>query len=97
MGKKHTPGPWYVSEERGLQGEVCYHAIKDSGESYVASTWAGANAANASLIAAAPDLLEALEALMPQEIGYGNSMCVDSYLNAVVVARAAIAKAKGET
>jgi hypothetical protein len=42
-------------------------------------------------------MLEALESLMPDRIGYGNSMCMDTYLNAVVEARCAIAKAKGET
>jgi hypothetical protein len=48
--------------------------------------------ANARLIAAAPELLEALEKIAKMEIPHGS--CVDNQMRDI--ARAAIAKAKGE-
>lgn len=42
------------------------------------------------------ELLAALEGLMPESTSYASSAFVDKYLNAVVVARDAIAKAKGD-
>jgi hypothetical protein len=57
---KHiTPGPWCV--ESSLAGDNGFHAIRAAGSGdWIASTWAGPHEANARLIAAAPDLYEAL-------------------------------------
>ena len=100
----HTPGPWkrlaaYVFAEGTHGGNICvigeprastmveYKPLsmssKDIDEAF----------ANARLIAAAPDLLAALEAMLDE--------CYDTERNdairlAVRKARAAIAKAKGE-
>ena len=90
---KHTPGPWSVVANGGHS-----YTIRGSRNEAICDTsiWLHSDPhsesrANAHLIAAAPDLLEALEDLLticdgdpdePDEIGW---------------ARAAIAKAKGES
>ncbi len=48
---------WTVHEEKGLNNRICYHSIKDNKGQYIASTWGGANLKNASVLAAAPQLL----------------------------------------
>jgi hypothetical protein len=55
MSKKHTPGPWIVSEIGSVHGSDG-KAILSGGE-YVG----GESYANARLIAAAPELLEQLK------------------------------------
>ena len=56
---KGTPGPWMFHERP--QGEYHYgYTIGDGPTSIVSTAW---GEANARLIAAAPDLLEALQAL----------------------------------
>ena len=83
MGSKHTPGPWHVANGVQVRSE------KDQ----LARVWmmrTGEGKANARLIAAAPELLEAIEELLS----------ATQHLNpcpaTVEKARAAIAKAKGE-
>lgn len=86
---KHTPGKW-VQDERGS-----VHVRAENGP-YVADCNASAaigwgdKLANARLISAAPDLLEALEAFPEDPNPY-------TYRLAHAKARAAIAKAKGES
>ncbi len=103
---KHTPGPWVIgtSEGRVLSRwdgigywEIANATVTDfrgdSGEVYFAG---GAQEANARLIAAAPDLLEALEAMVAD---WGKLASVVKPLgeeSSLRKARAAIAKAKGE-
>lgn len=65
---KHTPGPWKFTEVLNnplYSNLVCYTEWSpDRKSSVVAPTrTAGSHEANARLIAAAPDLLEALELL----------------------------------
>lgn len=64
MSAKHTPGPWKPA--CGARGSTCRHpAILHDGGQVGNATWQGSEAAtdaNARLIAAAPDLLEALKA-----------------------------------
>ena len=97
---KHTPGPWRndcfmvlappnVGNYKGR--EICHtggHDIRDGNESE----------ANARLIAAAPDLLAACEQLMEYlkllPLDENNDAAWAS--NAPQLARAAIAKAKGQ-
>ncbi len=88
---KHTKGPWTAS---GFDEEYTDQInIKGDGFYVAAAIWMGnpgEQEANARLIAAAPELLEALEAVLQQ---------VDddsSYEEMRADIRAAIAKATGE-
>lgn len=103
---KHTPGPWIVGSYDFLDQQVYIDA--PSGDPDLGyKSWEGVAIAygceespskglekakaNAMLIAAAPDLLEALEMLETTcELGLGYDHAIRQ------VARAAIAKAKGE-
>lgn len=93
---KHTPGPWTL-DDRGYK-----YIVSKSGNGYITrdvcrldgSTMAAlAQEANARLIAAAPELLEALELLVDNP--YRDGIESDERLRRI--GRAAIAKAKGET
>ena len=93
MGTKHTHGPWMF--DATLKGDGSF------GGSYIVSnnatrTWPLAEVYredNARLIAAAPDLLEALKALVADLKPYmGQGRMDDKIRNAI----AAIAKAMGE-
>lgn len=107
---KHTPGPWYAfwnenfwqintsSDEfqNMAVGDVC-----ESSEIYDKNHKPHDHSeANAKLIAAAPDLLEALEGLLDRytslvscgDCGYWNAEVEEE----VIASRAAIAKARGE-
>lgn len=86
---KHTPGPWKIVDAWNyymVEGQNDEEIIWQDGP-YQTPT---INKANACLIAAAPDLLEALEAI----VGNSSIQRVSDELHAK--ARAAIAKAKGE-
>jgi hypothetical protein len=90
---KHTPGPWIVYEFvdgydiRAPEAE-CYVATASDPE----AVWGAiGREEDAYLIAAAPELLEALENLLKVHEGEGGTQ-----YNAADMARAAIAKAKGE-
>ena len=86
---KHTPGPWHTAGEQGVQ----IRSAKDQ----IAKVWTMRGnewKANARLIAAAPDLLEALRAMVDY---FGPHPDVDNGLDeTLTAARAAIAKATGE-
>lgn len=85
---KHTPGPWIVTTDLRQDDEIICDMLNEQG--YVAIT-NGQKLANwrddAKLIAAAPDLLEALIDL---EAGSGSSPAAKKKF---AKARAAIAKA----
>lgn len=86
---KHTPGPWKIVDAWNyymVEGQNDEEIIWQDGP-YQTPT---INKANACLIAAAPDLLEALEAI----VGDSSIQRVSDELHAK--ARAAIAKAQGE-
>jgi hypothetical protein len=95
MTKQHTPGPWAISEQndsdKSWKAEV-YSTISDEGVARVGyfDTIRSEDLANARLIAAAPDLLAALESLLP----YANGS--ESFAAEVAAARAAIAKARAQ-
>lgn len=86
---KHTSGPWMMTD--------CFNVVKPNGDTaleiadvcYVGDE--SAAEANARLIAAAPDLLDALEGLMP-----AIESCAIGAGGAAAFARKAITKAKGE-
>lgn len=94
---KYTPGPWHVAE-RVDDGDVLYTVEADNLP--VAYIYRKAEReANARLIAAAPELLEALEELLawdlqmlPQEVSEGYSGIEED----IARAKAAIAKATGK-
>ncbi|CUJ58749.1 Uncharacterised protein [Achromobacter xylosoxidans] len=104
MTTKHTPGPWYLRTNRHPEtdgrpwGWLDLHppgSTEKAQPSGVRVTWTKGDRseANARLIAAAPELLEALEwALRAMEAR--NPLWAEG--ERFVAARAAIAKAKGE-
>lgn len=95
---KHTPGPWYAVHpdhahgwwivSKDLEGDDCLDASGDG----------GFNEGDARLIAAAPDLLEALEHVI-HVIEKSENWWIDcpdrGGLDAELI-RAAIAKARGQ-
>jgi len=87
----HTPGPW-TSKPTGAQGFYAVTAADKRQVCKVSPRWHGANmndgATNARLIAAAPELLEALRKI--ERMPWPNSESPYA-----LVARSAIAKATG--
>jgi len=96
---KHTPAPWRVEGHRSgvPHGHIISHGINSHGdgpEGYVCDTWNSSDA-DARLIAAAPDLLEALKWIAHH---YANQDMNhrDFRVEAAQRAEAAIAKAEGK-
>ena len=102
MSTQHTPGPWH------WDGNPCNYDkeqeapwLIDANDSYppiLGGTITCQSDANARLIAAAPDLLEALQDLFEADMEHvlmGDGK--DDQIEAIAKARAAIAKATGET
>lgn len=99
MSTKHTPGPWTASGPSELNGRF---SVYHNGPLIYCD-----NEADARLIAAAPDLLAALESALPALIrlgdfvgnvdlgGASNQGRIDRCA-LILQARAAIAKATGE-
>ncbi len=91
---KHTPGPWKSRGEAGYTG----HGVNDTTGRSVCSIPSNGNRAfaernaNAVLLASAPDLLAALEAIVTLLVEQP-----ESYIHVIEgEARQAIAKALGE-
>lgn len=82
---KHTPGPWSHDGDGEILAQDNVIVVYSHGGQRAVQTDEDAN-----LIAAAPDLLEALEGIISAIGGWGSDR---SKLDA---ARAAIAKARGE-
>lgn len=105
---KHTPGPWIVSV--GLTGKleietatpVRFNTIT-AGTPIICDVWRHEDAedfsglANARLIAAAPDLLKALRGMLALDAESLRGYDDEDVSYEVRAARAAIAKAEGET
>ncbi len=91
---KHTPGPWYAVgywvEHGDSVADICTCDPAAIEQEHLGRTSAEIEA-NARLIAAAPDLLEALKS-MPQSMAATD----DDLMRWVEKARAAIAKATGD-
>lgn len=83
----HTPGPWYALSEGITDSAIGYRAIVDSDGVTVCNP-SPMGEANARLIAAAPDLLAALQGLMNYVGGWDESTD-----HPCGIARAAIEKA----
>lgn len=93
---QHTPGPWTVREDQAFTFRIIGPKTKDG--LAICGTKEDAN-----LIAAAPDVLEALEQLVsditqcPEYVGAMKSHGFDiDVIDAIKSARKAIKKAKGE-
>lgn len=88
---KHTPGPWINTKEQGkLFGS--FNAVNDEANKVTIAIVYGSNIeeaeANAKLIAASPDLLEALDELLNCDYTSGTHL-----YTAQLKAKAAIKKA----
>mgnify|MGYP001558852063 FL=1 len=105
MSTKHTPGPWKYQKPRGHQHAIdrkyeVVAPINGGGESVIVGEHTGVdclNEANARLIAAAPDLLAALQAIedsLQTSDGAFDWINSKETVAAFADARAAIAKAK---
>lgn len=96
---KHTPGPWLVGEHRiGLDGDASEIDVVSKGDSHgdhsictVDEAWEGCIEANARLISAAPDMLEALKKMT----FWADLSPANDWIE--TEAKAAIAKATGES
>lgn len=94
MSTQHTPGPWHVSKAsptRVIESGPRGNSIAKMGLNLGACSQEEAEA-NARLIAAAPDLLEALQGML---LGFSLTQNPDAYPSDAPCnkARAAIAKA----
>lgn len=103
MDHKHTPGPWTANPKHAARDNDGEIIIEQAGGSAPIATCYSINTlfnndqakANAALIAAAPDLLEALEVVTLCLAWHEERHGVGMYRKAVESARAAIAKATG--
>lgn len=96
----HTPGPWSISQSRGLYSGEARNLYTVSGACGTICTTPNPsvadNAANARLIAAAPELLDAMREMLRQFADH-EQYDEDGYDTAAInKARAAIARATGE-
>ena len=94
MEAKHTPGPWNIVESNKIDEEAHIQTDLKS----ICRMWIQMDSqdmANARLIAAAPELLEALTAMVAIWEG-PRELAALRFAKSVIDARAAIAKATGE-
>ena len=95
---KHTPGPWQVGMAFDNYGEteIAIEHMTPAGNLVVAVALGGLQGqdANASLIAAAPDLLDALKAIVKSLAEQDDEGLIE-HAQQMIDARAAIAKATG--
>lgn len=105
MSTKHTPGPWKAFNCIGPRSLKNWHIQADELKGRPVATIADigdGDAANAQLIAAAPELLEALEFMLEadtnicENIGRKSDQAM-TRIAAIDQARVAIAKAKGQS
>ena len=100
MSTKHTPGPWDVRKSSNPKNGTAWRDIVSLGGDFGPSYVGEALDVDARLIAAAPDLLAALEEIMgfsPSFIdGRTHYVKITPSAKSIRQARAAIAKATGE-
>jgi len=95
---KHTPGPWVIRTAATYRSQV--EAIDPKGRADVVARittprkGAEASDANAHLIAAAPDMLEALEAAIAWNDSVGHFPIASDIITAM---ESAIKKARGQS
>jgi hypothetical protein len=95
---KHTPGPWKINRHGYESLYACHEFVEGDSGIGVCGIWHPESHreqdANARLIAAAPELLEALKQVVAWMDAPGDSAFGDAQLQ---TARDAISKATGET
>lgn len=87
----HTPGPWRYEEPDAVGLPHLRAANGDAIATFLRDPW---NSSDVPLIAAAPELLEALEALLQLSITPGIGQ--HQRTKAINIAKAALAKARRE-
>lgn len=96
---KFTPGPWRSSYDRGHFVETVHDDLESSGRVCTVDVEGvyskEESAANAHLIAAAPDLLRALRMVVTRDTGNPDHDWTTCGEPSCIFARAAIAKAEG--
>ena len=107
MSAQHTPGPWDFTQDGSTAKKLATVCVTGDGwivgvpfqrETDVNYEQHGTSKADARLIAAAPDLLEALRFIMAfYEPGAESYLDTNAWKQAEASARAAIAKATGAT
>lgn len=100
MTDKFTPGPWFItgSQTKYIEARIgggMLQEIAAVGPTAADGGHGEQQEANAALIAAAPELLQALEGLLDADRAYEYGGYTESELAAINQARAAIAKARG--
>ena len=94
MSTPHTPGPWKIHTEKGKIG-----ILTENNVDHLATCYGFRKEQNARLIAAAPDLLDAIAWIAKQaELSlraFPNMPAKHDLIAIMDTARAAIAKAKG--
>ena len=96
MSAQHTPGPWIAGDD---EGSDYYLVGPHDGDGIVYQPVVKLHSeANARLIAAAPEMLAALQAVLAEIEGPDRPHSTDSWLPSHLAhqVRAAIAKATGE-
>jgi hypothetical protein len=100
----HTPGPWAVEQPSGNEGEAEVISTPTRTVGWTASTWdddegedvvTAEDKANARLIAAAPELLDAARIALAMMGGDDDGPDDDDMFDVWQKVRAAIAKAEG--
>jgi hypothetical protein len=89
MKAQHTPGPWkYEVATRTIRSEPANYWLASM------NSWDGAvnHEANARLIAAAPEMLEALKAVVREDF---TKITINRWMQLIDSSLAAIAKAEG--
>ena len=91
MTNTHTPAPWKIHTEKGKIG-----ILTENNVDHLATCYGFRKEQNARLIAAAPELLAALEdaEFLLRKAGLIAGPMQDSFKRSATDARAAIAKAK---
>jgi len=100
----HTPGPWEIDPDTRPGMEWNNHIVDSTGNlticfmSHSGGLSPDRDKANARLIAAAPELLEALESFIALNLRNDGATCDwHDLIAAVANAEKAVKKAKGET
>lgn len=91
MKTQHTPGPWIIESGVGFYSIICRDGGKYDGATIAHEVCNGE--ANAQLIAAAPDLLEACKYAVRELGPESEGVCCWQAFDAL---QAAIAKAEGK-
>jgi hypothetical protein len=98
MTRKHTPGPWLINERvktARLDNALMVRPADHHNYEYGATAIIATSEADARLIAAAPELLAALQQMIEVFLDTDGSFGADE-TEAMETARAVIAKATGE-